>query len=145
MTRSHIYGSLRLFHYGSNPTDDPGNDNFHSPIRMHNLRTTTYEYGCNTEIYGLIRIATDDAGSYPWQILHQTCECVTWALRTGFGLGCATSWSLLMLFFLHAVPVPGDNITPPLYKSRKSCESLLQAEWQQIISFSFYAAKYFQL
>ena len=42
---------------------------------------TTYDNGCNTEIYGLIRIATDDAGSYPWLILSQIRECVTWALR----------------------------------------------------------------
>ena len=27
----------------------------------------------------LIRIATDDAGSYPWLILRQIRECVTWA------------------------------------------------------------------
>ena len=47
------------------------------------------------------------------------------------------------VIFVHAVPVPGDNITPPLYKSTKSCESLLQAEWQQIISGSFHTAKYF--
>ena len=66
MPRSHIHGSPRRFHFGSNPTDDPGNDNFRSPIRVHNASTTTYDYGCNTEIYGLIRIATDDAGSYPW-------------------------------------------------------------------------------
>ena len=45
---------------------------------------------------------------------------------------------------VHAVPVPGDNITPPLYKSTKSCESLLQAECQQIISWYFHTAKYFQ-
>ena len=80
MPRSHIHGSLRRFHYGSNPTDEPGNDNFRSPIRMHNASTTTYDYGCNTEIYGLIRIATDDAGSYLWLILRQIRECVTWAL-----------------------------------------------------------------
>ena len=48
------------------------------------------------------------------------------------------------VIFFHAVPVPGDNITPPLYKSTKSFESLLQAEWQQIISWSFHTAKYFQ-
>ena len=41
--------------------------------------TATYNYGCNTEIYGLIRIATDDAGSYPWLILRTTRECVAWA------------------------------------------------------------------
>ena len=63
MPRSHIHGSPRRFHYGSNPTDDPGNGNFRSLIQMHNASTTTYDYGCNTEIYGLIRIATDDAGS----------------------------------------------------------------------------------
>ena len=48
---------------------------------MHNASTATYDYGCNTEIYGLIRIATDDAGSYPWLILRQIRECVTWALE----------------------------------------------------------------
>ena len=80
MPRSHIHGSPRRFHYGSKPTDDQGNDNFCSPIQMHNASITTYDYGCNTEIYGLIRIATDDAGSYPWLILRQIRECVTWAL-----------------------------------------------------------------
>ena len=33
-----------------------------------------------SDIYGLIRIATDDAGSYPWLILRQIRECVTLAL-----------------------------------------------------------------
>ena len=80
MPRSHIHGSPRRFHYRSSSTDDPGNDNFHSPIRMHNASTTMYDYGCNTEIYGLIRIATDDAGSYPWLFLRHIRECVTWAL-----------------------------------------------------------------
>ena len=80
MPRSHIQGSPRRFHYGSNLTDDPGNNNFRSAMRMHNASTTTYDYGCNTEIYGLIRIATDDAGSYLWLILRQIRECVTWAL-----------------------------------------------------------------
>ena len=79
MPRSHIHGSPRRFHYGSNPTVDHGNDNFNSPIRMHNASTTMYDYGCNTEIYGLILIATDDAGLYPWLILCQIRECVTWA------------------------------------------------------------------
>ena len=56
--------------------DDPGKVNFRSPIRMHNASTTTYDYGYNTEIYmyGLIRIATDDAGSYPCLILRQIRE-----------------------------------------------------------------------
>ena len=49
-------------------------------MQMHNASTTTYDYRCNTEIYGLIRIATDNAGSYPWLILRQIRECVTWAL-----------------------------------------------------------------
>ena len=81
MPRSHIHDPPRRFHYGSNPTDDPGNDNIRSPIWMHYASTTTYVYGCNTEIYGLIRIVTDDAGSYPWLILRQILECVTWALQ----------------------------------------------------------------
>ena len=86
MPRSHIHGSPRRFHYGSNPTDDHGNDNFRSLIQMHNVSTTTYDYGCNTEIYGLIQIATDDAGSNPWQILRQIRECVTWASHVQFKL-----------------------------------------------------------
>ena len=77
---SHIHGSLRRFHYRSNPTDDPGNDKFRSLMRMHNASTTRYDYGCNTEIYGLILVATDYAGSYRWLILRQIRECVTWAL-----------------------------------------------------------------
>ena len=55
-------------------------------------------------------------------------------LRTGFGLGCATSWSLLMWFLFKAVPVPGGNISLPLYESTESCESLLQVEWQPDLS-----------
>ena len=61
MPRSHIHGSPRRFHYGSNPTDDHGYNNFRSPIRVRNASTTTFDYGCNTERYGLIQIATDDA------------------------------------------------------------------------------------
>ena len=85
MPRSHIHGSPRRFQYVSKPTDDPGNDNFRCPIRMHNASTTTYDYGLNTEIYGLIRIATYDAGSYPWLLPRQIRECVTWALRSPAG------------------------------------------------------------
>ena len=47
-------------------------------------------------------------------------------------------------YFFHAVPVPGGNITPPLYISTESCASLLQTEWQQIISWSLNTAKYIQ-
>ena len=82
MPRSHIHGSPRRFYYGSNPTEDPGNDNVRSPIQMHNASTTTYDYGCNTEIHGLKQIATDDAGLYPWLILRQIREYVTWALMS---------------------------------------------------------------
>ena len=32
------------------------------------------------EIYGPIRIAKNDAGSYPWLIRRPIRECVTWAL-----------------------------------------------------------------
>ena len=59
MPRSHIHGSPRRSHYGSNTTDDPGNDNFRSLIRMHSAGTTTYDYRCNTEIYGLPRMMQD--------------------------------------------------------------------------------------
>ena len=79
MPRSHIHGSPRRFYYGFNLTDYPGNANFRSPIRMHYISTTTYDYGCNTESYGPIRIATNDAGLYPWLILRPVRECVTWA------------------------------------------------------------------
>ena len=34
-----------------------------------------------------------------YQLMH------VWVLRTGFGLGCATSWSPFMLFWFKAVPV----------------------------------------
>jgi len=43
MPRSHIHGSPRRFHYGLNITDDPGNVNFSSPIRMHNGVTTSFD------------------------------------------------------------------------------------------------------
>ena len=36
MPRSHIHGSPRRFHYGSNLTDDPVNAIFRSPIGIHN-------------------------------------------------------------------------------------------------------------
>ena len=38
MPRSHIHGSPHRFHYGLNLMDDPGNDNFRSPIQMHNTK-----------------------------------------------------------------------------------------------------------
>ena len=63
-----------------------------------------------------------------YQLLH------VWVLRTGFGLCCATYWSLLMLFLPKAVPVPGDKIPLPLYESTVSCGSLLQVEWQPDLS-----------
>ena len=80
MPRSHIHGSPRRFHCGLNLTDDPGNANFHSMIRMHSVVTTGLDYGCNTESYGSVQIATNDAGSYPWLIRRSIRECVTWAL-----------------------------------------------------------------
>ena len=85
MPRSHIHVSPRRFFYRLNLTDEPGNANFRSPIRMHYIRMIkyyyiTYDYGCNTESYGPIRIATNDAGLYPWLIRRPVRECVTWAL-----------------------------------------------------------------
>ena len=44
MPRSHIHGSALQFYYGLNLTDDPGNDNFSSPIRMHYIRMIKYYY-----------------------------------------------------------------------------------------------------
>ena len=81
MPRSHIHGSPRRFFYGLNLTDHPGNANFRSPIRMLYIRMITYDYGCNTESYGPIRIATNDVGLYPWLIRRPVRECVTWALQ----------------------------------------------------------------
>ena len=43
MPRSNIHGSPRLFYFGFNLTDDPGNANFRSPIRMH--------YNCMIKYY----------------------------------------------------------------------------------------------
>ena len=44
MPRSHIHGSPRRFYYGLDFTDDPGNANFRSPIRMHYIRMIKYYY-----------------------------------------------------------------------------------------------------
>ena len=44
MPRSHIHGSPRWFYYGLNLTDDTGNANFRSPIRMHYIRMIKYYY-----------------------------------------------------------------------------------------------------
>ena len=79
MPRSHIHGSPRRFYYGLNLTDDIGNANYRSPIRMHFKRMIKYDYvdyGCNTESYGSLRIATN---VHPWLIRRPVRECVTWA------------------------------------------------------------------
>ena len=55
-------------------------------------------------------------------------------LSTGFGLGCATSWSLLMLFWFEVVPVTSDKTSLLQYKSTESCESLLQVDYQLDLS-----------
>ena len=80
MPRSYIHGSPRRFHYGLNLTDDPGNANFRSLIRMQSVVATGLDYGCNTESYGPVQIATNDTGSYPWLIRLSLREYVTWAL-----------------------------------------------------------------
>ena len=51
------------------------------------LSTTTYDYGCNTESYGPIQIATNDAGLYLWLIRRPVRECVIWALYSCLFLG----------------------------------------------------------
>ena len=50
MPRSHIHGSHRGFHYGSNLTDDPGNAIFRSPIRMHNGVATSFDVSAKAKI-----------------------------------------------------------------------------------------------
>ena len=47
-------------------------------IYMYVWLSTTCDYGCNTESYGPIRIATN---VHPWLIRRPVRECVTWALH----------------------------------------------------------------
>ena len=67
-----------------------------------------------------------------WVLLYELL--LVKVLRTGFGLGCATSWSQLMWSMLKVVAVPWGNISLPLYESTESCESLLQVEWKPDLS-----------
>ena len=67
-----------------------------------------------------------------WVLLYQILH--VWVLKTGFGLGRATTWSMLMLFLFKAVSVPGDKISLPLYETTESWESQLQVEWQPDLS-----------
>ena len=50
MRRSHIYGSPRRFHYGSNLMYGSGNVIFHSPIRVHNKVTTGFHVSTKDKI-----------------------------------------------------------------------------------------------
>ena len=58
MPRSHIHGSPRRFYYGFNLTDDSGNVNFLSPIRMHYIHMIKDTDGIRkaTDPYGLPRM-----------------------------------------------------------------------------------------
>ena len=47
---SHIHGSPRRFHHGSNLTDDPGNAIFRSLIRMHNGVATGFDVSTKDKI-----------------------------------------------------------------------------------------------
>ena len=51
MPRSHIHGSPRRFHYGSNLTDDPGNAIFRRPIRMPNGVATGFDVSTKDKIW----------------------------------------------------------------------------------------------
>ena len=75
MPRSHIHGSPRRFHYGSNLTDDPGNAIFRRPIRMLNGMATGLDVSSKDKIekehlgdmidtfcYGLVRSSTERHG-----------------------------------------------------------------------------------
>ena len=79
MLRSHIHGSPRRFYYGLNLTDDPGNANFRSPIRMHYIRMIKFYYVWLRMQYGKLRINTDCHERYLWLIRRPVRECVTWA------------------------------------------------------------------
>ena len=68
MPRSHIHVSPRRFYYGLNPTDDPGNANFRSPIRVHYIRMIKYYYVCLRMQYGKLRTNTD---------CHECCRIVS--------------------------------------------------------------------
>ena len=50
LPRSHIHGSPRRFHYGSNLTDDPGSAIFRRPIRMPNGVATGFDVSTNDYI-----------------------------------------------------------------------------------------------
>ena len=72
--RSHIHRSPPRFCYGLNLTDDPGNANFRSPIRMHYIRMIKYYYVWLRMQYGKLRTNTDchkctsvaNPASSPW-------------------------------------------------------------------------------
>ena len=68
MPRSHIHGSPRQFYYGLNLTDDPGNANFRSPIRMHYMRMIKYYYVWLRMQCGKLRTNTD---------CHEWCRIVS--------------------------------------------------------------------
>ena len=66
----------------------PRKSNFRSPIWMHYIHVRIIKYSyvwlrINTESYGPIRIATNDAGLYLWLTRRPVRECVTWAINTG--------------------------------------------------------------
>ena len=90
---------------------------------------------CSTSLafylFSLTRLTNSIKHEHSCKILYLLHVSV---LKTGFGWGCTTSWSLLMLFLFKAVPVPGGNISLPLYESTESCESLLKVEWQPDLS-----------
>ena len=50
MPRSLIHGSPRRFHYGLNLTDDPGNANFRSLIRMHSGVATGFNVSTKEKV-----------------------------------------------------------------------------------------------
>ena len=77
MPRSHIHGWPRWFYYGLNLTDDPGNANFRSLIRLHYIRMIKHysvwlrmQYGklrTNTDCHEWCRIVSvADPASSPW-------------------------------------------------------------------------------
>ena len=114
MPRSHIHGSSRRFYYGLKLTDDLGNANFRSPIRMHYIRMIKYHYVWLQMQYGKLRTNTD---------CHEWCRIVSVANPASspwmFDLGISGMiWYLNVLDYVHVDKVInimlGSSLMQPL-------------------------------
>ena len=99
MPRSHINGSPRRFYYGLNLTDDPGNANFRSPIRMHYIRMIRYYYVWLLMQQGKLRTNTD---CHEWCLIVSVANAASslWMCDLGMTGGCR---NLLTTFVFESV------------------------------------------